>query len=143
MILTPHWRRRLATACLLVLAAWSANHFHWRSLSWRWPGAIEFNGLSPEQRRAKGTGFGFDPDYAVFLDAVRRATPPDATVCVIAPRPGTHASYVYQAVFTLLPRRVVGPGEAAVVPFIAFYDDDRALALPGSSRIARGVLIRR
>ena len=77
----------------------------------------------------------------MFLDAVRRATPPDAAISIIAPT--THENYVYQAAFTLAPRRVVGPGEGAVVPYSAFYKDDRALTLPGSSRISNGVLVRR
>lgn len=141
MSLSPHWRRRMATACLLMLAAASAASFHWRSLSWRWPGAMKWSEPSSEELRAKGTGFGFDPDYAVFLKAVRASTPPDATVSVIAPR--THELYVYQAAFSLAPRRVVGPGEAAVVPFVAFYKDDRALSLPKSRRISGGVLIQR
>lgn len=71
---------------------------------------------------------------------MRNATPEDATVSIVAPR--THENYTYQAAFTLAPRRVVGPGEGAVVKFVAFYKDDRALTLPGSRRIENGVLIR-
>jgi hypothetical protein len=72
---------------------------------------------------------------------VGNATPEDATISVVAPR--THEYYTYQAVFTLAPRRVAVPGDAAIAGFVAFYKDDRALTSPGGSRIRHGVLVRR
>lgn len=141
MTLPGDWRRRLAAACLLVFAAVSVRSFHWRSLPWRFDGARSWGRAPSEELRVKGTGFGFDPSYAIFLEAVRAATPEDAAVSIVAPKePDT---YVYQAAFTLAPRRVVGPGEAAVVPYVAFYREDRALTLPRARRIPGGVLIRR
>lgn len=72
---------------------------------------------------------------------MRAVTPEDATVSVVAPR--SHENYTYQAAFTLAPRRVVGPGDAAVVGFVAFYKNDGALTLPGTRRITNGVLMQR
>lgn len=141
MTLTQDWRRRLAAGCVLVFAVASARSFHWRSLLLRFDGARRWGQAPSEELRVKGTGFGFDPSYAIFLEAVRAATPEDATVSIVAPKmPDT---YVYQAVFTLAPRRVVRPGEAAIVPYVAFYKDDRALSLPKARPIAGGVLVRR
>jgi hypothetical protein len=126
---------------LLVLGAYAARHYEWRSLRRFARDAVRWDDASADAKRAGGTGFWFDHDYAAFLDAVRRATPPDATISVAVPaRP---PAYVYQAAFTLAPRRVVGLGLASAAPYVAYYRDETALSQPGSVRIPGGVLLRR
>jgi hypothetical protein len=80
-------------------------------------------------------GFWFDPDYAVFLEEVKKRVPANATVAVLAPRwPDV---YAYQAVYQLAPRRVVGSRRAAEASFVAAY---RAPAGPGEEAISHGAL---
>ena len=72
-----------------------------------------------EERRLLGTSFSFDPDYGPFLMAIRRATPPDATIALRAPR--THELYTYQASYILAPRRLVSDDHAGQAQFEAVY----------------------
>lgn len=66
--------------------------------------------------RSERMSFWFDPEYAAFLEDVRRRTPESATVAVLVPR--RPDLYKYQAYYRLAPRRVVEErwlGEADVV----------------------------
>jgi len=137
---TPAWRRSLAAACLLAFALEAAARYEWRKLPQFVAGNLGLRGQSVDEARAKGTGFWFDRDYPAFLDAVRRATPPGATIAVAVP--GTLDVYLYQAVFTLAPRRVVALEDGVSAGYAAYYKD-AALSQSGGIRIASGVLVRR
>jgi hypothetical protein len=87
--------------------------------------------------RSDRMSFWFDPEYAAFLEDVRRRTPESATVAVLVPR--RPDLYKYQAYYRLAPRRVVEErwlGEADVV---ATYRTETARG-PGGIEIAGGRL---
>jgi hypothetical protein len=132
-------RRGVGAALLLVFAADAAKRYDWRNLPRFVRETIRRGSASSDTARLAGTGFWFDRDYAAFLDAVRRATPSDATVAVaVPPRPPV---YLYQAVFTLAPRHVVALEDASSGSYVAYYRDESALSLPRSRRIPGGVLV--
>lgn len=90
----------------------------------------------------RGTGFWFDPAYADFLEGVRRATPPDATIALVVPsRPDL---YVYEAAYQLAPRRIVSPEREGEATWIAAY---RYQFRPGPNpdvvEVPNGALFRR
>jgi len=93
-----------------------------------------------EERGLSGTSFFFDPDYGPFLLAVRRATPPDATIAMRAPR--THELYTYEASYVLAPRRLVAEDRAGPAQYEAVY----GATPPAGARIvlsaAKGCLVR-
>jgi hypothetical protein len=86
-------------------------------------------------------GFWFDPDYASFLEAVRRATPEGATIAVVAPR--TVDLYAYRAAYELAPRRVVEESEATKAQFVAVYRKAAIPGFPPGTPIENGTLLRR
>jgi hypothetical protein len=137
---TPVGRRFLAAACLLAFSLSAAARYEWRKLPQFITGSLRSRGQSADEARASGTGFWFDRDYPSFLEAVRRATPPDATIAVAVPE--TLDVYLYQAVFTLAPRRVVAFKDGASAGYTAYYKD-AALPQSGGTRIASGLLVRR
>ena len=97
-------------------------------------------GRAAEERRLSGTSFFFDPDYGPFLLAVRRATPPDATIALRAPR--THELYTYQASYILAPRRLVAGDSAGQAQYEAVYG---AAPAPGATVLlstTKGSLVR-
>lgn len=134
------WRRLVAALCLTVFGGMAAARYEWRKLPQFLAGSLSSGRQSADEARAKGTGFWFDRDYPAFLEAVRRATPPGATIAVAVP--GTLDVYLYQAVFTLAPRRVVALQDGVSVGYAAYYKD-AALSQSGGIRIASGVLVRR
>ncbi len=69
--------------------------------------------------RSDRAGFWFDPDYAAFLDDVKRRTPESATVAVVVPE--APDLYRYQAYYRLAPRRVVEARWKDEADFIATY----------------------
>lgn len=79
------------------------------------------------ERRLAGTSSSFDPAYGVFLEAVRRATPPEATVSLDVPL--THELYTYEASYILAPRRLVRPDGIREAQYAAVYG---AGAAPGA-----------
>ncbi|MGH9399685.1 MAG: hypothetical protein ACRD00_04910 [Thermoanaerobaculia bacterium] len=134
------WRRRLAALCLTIFGVAGAARYDWRKLPRFLEGCLRGPRESTAQARASGTGFWFDRDYPAFLEALRKATPPDATIAVALP--ATPDVYLYQAVFTLAPRRVVALKDGASAGYVAYYRD-AALSQSQGLRIAGGVLVRR
>lgn len=120
-------RRGLAVACVLGLALFMGrrlvNPVYWKQLS------------SPSD-----PSFAWDPPYRQFLDAVVAATPPTATVAVIAP---TGELYVAQAAYQLAPRRIVRTDSASEAQFVAIYLLTPAPAPPNGVVIPGGLLVRR
>ena len=125
-------RRALAAAGLaafLLGEAWPARphpRADWTKLS--------AMARTPEgERRLSGTAFFFDPGYGRFLEAVRRATPPGATIAFRAPL--THELYTDTASYVLAPRRLVAPDRLEEAEYAAVYGDGPApprgkIALP-------------
>ena len=135
---TGRLRIALAAGLLAVVAASMAATFSPRELALRWnrlARSLAGQRISP----GEGTGFWFDRNYAVFLDEVRRRTPPASTVAVLAP-PWPDV-YVYQAVYRLAPRRVVDSRRVGEADFVAAYRIDAAGA-PGATAIPHGTLSR-
>jgi hypothetical protein len=95
---------------------------------------------SVEERRISGTSFFFDPDYGPFLLAVERATPPDATIVLRAPR--THELYTYQATYILAPRRLVSADRAVLAQYEAVYGAAPAPGAPIVLSVGKGSLVR-
>ena len=84
--------------------------------------------------------FAWDPPYRQFLDAVVAATPPAATIAVIAP---TGELYAAQAAYRLAPRRLVRPESANEAEFVAIYLPTPVPAPPNGVVIPGGLLVRR
>jgi hypothetical protein len=102
--LSEPYRRALAVALLVILAVSLARFQRRGETARRWSLlARSVAGQPPSP--AQGTRFWFDPDYAVFLDALASRLPADASVAVLVPR--WPDAYRYLAVYRLAPRRVV------------------------------------
>jgi hypothetical protein len=84
--------------------------------------------------------FWFDPEYAVFLEEVRRQTPESATVAVLVP--SVPDVYIYEAYYRLAPRRVVDERWKDEADFIASYRAESGLR-PGERPVAFGSLLAR
>ena len=107
----------LAVLSLLVLAVSLATPLPTRETRARFDRLTR--ALAGETVRSDLAGFWFDPDYAAFLDDVKRRTPESATVAVFVPeRPDL---YLYQAYYRLAPRRVVEERWKDEADFIATY----------------------
>jgi len=83
-------------------------------------------------------GFGFDPAYRSFLEAVAEATPPTATVALSVP--AVPDFYLHRAVYRLAPRRVVGKDRVREAGFLAVYSRQGASIPPGARPIPGGFL---
>jgi hypothetical protein len=96
---------------------------------------------SPEaRRRLSGTSFFFDPGYGPFLEAVRRATPPGATIALKAPL--THELYTDTASYVLAPRRLVAPDRLEEAQYAAVYGIGAATGVKVALPVANGSLFR-
>jgi hypothetical protein len=85
--------------------------------------------------RSDAMSFWFDPEYAAFLEEVRRRTPETATVTVLVPvRPDL---YRYQAYYRLAPRRVVEERWKDQADVVATYKPEVGRA-PGGEEIPGG-----
>ena len=138
MLNRPELRWGIAQICLLLLGASLAASFPFRTLPQR------LRQLSQRTSRAEGidpSGFWFDPAYATFLEAVRRSTPERSTVAVIVPK--TVDVYTYQAVYQLVPRRVVSEEEIGEASFVAVYREPVPLGLPAAVAVPGGFLVHR
>jgi len=87
--------------------------------------------------RPEAAGFWFDPEFAAFLEDVKRRTPDKATVAVLAP--ATPDVYRYQACYRLAPRRVVDESRLGEADVVATYRTETARG-PGGSAISGGLL---
>jgi hypothetical protein len=88
---------------------------------------------------SRDPGFAFDPAYGKFLEAVEKATPPAATIVLIAPQ--NNSLYASQAAYRLAPRRVVDPARSKGAQFLAVYRRGTASASPpGATALPGGFL---
>jgi hypothetical protein len=130
-------RRGFAVALLLVVGAAAASTLDPADVANRARLlARSLGGESVPLREEPG--FWFDPNYAVFLEEVKKRVPEDATVAVLAP--AWPDVYAYQAAYQLAPRRVVGRRYASQASFVAVYG---AVTGPAPERIPYGALRRR
>ena len=140
MNVSPGLRGALARALLLVLAAAQVASFPFRELP-VWLSLFADSLSSSRKGPADDVTFWFDPGYAPFLRAVRRSTPEDATVALVAPK--KLPLYLYRAAYELVPRRVVDESRTAEAQFVAVYREAAAPGLPPGSPIPGGTLVRR
>lgn len=125
-------RRAIAALALLVLVfscVWPLGRDGVRRAS---------RGLRGDDSRLEGTGFAFDRAYGPFLYAADAAAPPGSPIAVAAPR--TSELYVYQAHYTLAPRRVAAASDRT--RYIAVYGAGgppaaAARSLPGGVLLLR------
>ena len=131
--LPPRARRGLAAARLFVLAL------------------AMVAALSPRFRLfvrslGGGTAYGVlgesrDPEYAAFLDGVRRRTPPEATISLVLP--AESKAYVSEAVSRLAPRRVIQGRENEATFVAAYRYQYRDVLNPYVIKVPNGALFRR
>ena len=126
-------RRGLAVALLLVAALAVSAAFSPRvRLFLRSLGGSTASGVLGESR---------DADYAAFLEAVRRRTPPDATISLVLP--AESKAHVSEAVSRLAPRRVF-VGRENEANFVAAYRYQYRDGLsPDVMKVPNGALFRR
>ena len=134
-------RHRLAFICLIVFGLVGLSRYDWRNLPRFVRGALRGEDASSAQARAAGTGFWFDRDYPAFLEAVRAATPPRSTVAVALPK--RPPAYLYQAVYTLAPRRVVTVQDALTAEYAAYFKVEAPVPARAAIRVPGGFLLRR
>lgn len=127
-------RARFAAVLLVLLGAGLVSPF--RARDWLQRVARLRAGLSysaPEPPPGP-SAFAFDPRYAAFLEALRRATPPGATVALSTP---AGELYLFEAAYRLAPRRIVPIAAAAQAGFVARYGAERVgfggILLPGGA----------
>ncbi len=128
-------RRFLAGASLVVLALFEISFFPAQAFR------KGLRNLAGVPSRLHASGFAFDPGYGSFLYAVAAATPPTAAVAIAVPSPCELC--VYQAAYTLAPRRVVALHADSDAEYMAIYRGP----MPPGYRVLRavpnGVLARR
>ena len=132
-------RRRVAAALLLVVALSMSMTLSPAEVARR--AALFWRSLSGEAiPPGRQTAFWFDPDYAAFLEEVRRRTPSNATIAIVVP-PWPDV-YVYQAAYQLAPRRVVPQERRAEASWVAAYRQPPAKSPdPNAIAVANGALI--
>jgi hypothetical protein len=131
--LPPRSRRALAAALLVILAASIVSAFSPRVRLF----VRSLIGETTYRRRGESG----DPEYAVFLDGVRRLTPPDATIALVLP--SDSKLYVSEAASRLAPRRVF-LGREKEASFVAAYRYQyRDVRNPDVMSVPHGALFRR
>src|SRR5262245_58170076 len=108
----------LAVLSLLVLAVSLVSPLKTRETRARFDRLARSISGKPGWRSDRAS-FWFDPDYAAFLDDVKRRTPESATVAVVVPK--VPDLYLFQAYYRLAPRRVVGERWKDEADFVATY----------------------
>ena len=90
----------------------------------------------------RGSGESRDSDYATFLEAVRRLTPPDATIALVLP--SDSEADAAEAASRLAPRRILLRGREEEATFVAAYRYQyRDVQNPDVMAIPNGALFRR
>jgi hypothetical protein len=131
--LPPRARRGLTAALLLVLALAMVAAFSPR---------FRLFVRSLDGGLASGVvGDSGDPEYAAFLDGVRRRTPPDATISLVLP--AESKAYVSEAEHRLAPRRVFLGREKEAGFVAAFRYQYRDVLNPDVMKVPNGALFRR
>lgn len=129
-------KRALAALSLLVLAVSLVSPLDRDGTAGRFRRFAAAVSGDPDYRSDR-MSFWFDPDYAAFLDDVRRRTPESATVAVLVPR--RPDLYKYQAYYRLAPRRVVEEKWIAEADVVATYRTEIGRG-PGGVEIVGGRL---
>jgi hypothetical protein len=106
----------------------------------RWTKLSTMARLPEAERHLSGSSFFFDPDYGPFLDAIRQATPPGATIAFKAPL--THELYSYTASYVLAPRRLVSLDRLEQAQYAAVYGIGPAPGVRVALPVASGSLFR-
>jgi hypothetical protein len=132
-------RRALAAAGLAAFLLGQAWHARPEPRA-RWSKLSTMARTPESQRRLSGTSFFFDPGFGPFLEAVRRATPPGATIAFKAPL--THELYSYTASYVLAPRRLVAPDRLEEAQYAAVYGIGPARGFQIALPVANGSLFR-
>jgi hypothetical protein len=106
----------------------------------RWAKLSRTAPLPASERPLLSTSFFFDPGYAPFLEAIRQATPPGATIALRAPR--THELYTYEASYLLAPRRLVSEERIEQAQFEAVYGEPSSRGGGTVLPVPNGILVR-
>jgi hypothetical protein len=125
----PSVFRKFAVAvCLVTIAGFEIGSLKFQELRPRLSALPRFASMPAEEARIHGSGFAFDRAFGEFLESVRRAVPPSATIALDAPLDSQ--PYVYGAAYVLAPRRVVSFRSVEEADFAAVFGSDRRA--PGS-----------
>jgi hypothetical protein len=101
---------------VLVCEARTLDRDEWRRRARALPVLVS---MPPERARSHESSFGFDRNFAPFLEGVRRATPAGATIALLVPTADTR--YLFAAAYVLAPRRIVGTDRLTEADFAAAY----------------------
>jgi hypothetical protein len=132
----------LAAGCLLTFLGFEIAQFPYSRLFGEWAQFRQGLALSTTEARLR-TSFGFDPDYGLFLEGVRSATPAGATIALDLPKNQRHALHTYQAWYTFAPRRIVGLDRVEFADYLAVYRSKRSSDDPTVVTVPFGIVIRR
>jgi hypothetical protein len=130
-------RAALARVLLLLLLGAEAPPSALRDAPARLPEAASWIRPGP----AVTPGFGFDPGYAAFVDAVRKATPESARIALFFPR--TTDLYVYRAVYGLVPRVILPAEDWSRADYVAVYGAPAPPPVPSGRPLPGGTLLQR
>jgi hypothetical protein len=133
---TARPRAALAVLSLLVLAVSLASPLEPRETVARFERLARALAGDPGYRAGQ-MGFWFDPEYAAFLEDVKRKTPERGTVAILVPR--RPDLYLFQASYQLAPRRVVEERWKDEADIVATYRTEAARG-PGGVAITGGQL---
>ena len=132
--------RVLALICLAIFLAWEVSALLRNAWHARFDSLLVAARLPSDERAARPSSLQFDPDYGPFLEAVRGATPPGATVTLFVPE--TLPLYTYQASYVLTPRILVGPARLSEASYAAVYGSRTAPGVPIPLPVRKGSLFR-
>lgn len=135
------FRKSAVIVCLLTLADFETGSLKFREFFPRMQAIRRLARVSPETGRVMGSGFAFDRRYGMFLESVRKAVPPSATVSLDAP--ANPPIYTYAAAYVLAPRRVVAAGSPDADYAAAYGAGHAAAGDPVRASIRFGSLGRR
>jgi hypothetical protein len=130
--------RVLALICLAIFLVWEVSGLLRNAWHARFDSLLVAARL--DERSIRQSSLPFDLDYGPFLEAVRGATPPGATVALFVPE--TMPLYTYQASYVLTPRILVGPARLSEASYAAVYGSRTAPGVPISLPVRKGTLFR-
>lgn len=127
-------RRFLAGAALLLLALFEISFFPAQAFR------KGLRNLAGVPSRLQSSGFAFDPGYGAFLYAIAASTPPTASVAIAFPE--RCELCVYQAAYTLAPRRVLAFNGNSEAQYVAIYRSPAPAGYRSVRALPNGVLAR-
>jgi hypothetical protein len=130
--------RAAAMAALAVAAICEIASLRVSELGPRLSALAGFSRLSAQRARLGGSALAFDRSFGLFLEGVRRATPPGAVIALAAP--GNNKLYAYVSAYVLAPRSVVPPGRLGEADFAAAYGRTSVPGAPSPAPIPFGAL---